>query len=77
MAATTLNQALEVFGKLSSEDQEMMLEIARKRRIEAWRQEVAAYGRKAVRDHRAGKLKAIGKGELGNYLKNLLEESNA
>lgn len=58
MAAATLNQALEIFGKLSSEEQEMMLEIARKRRIDAWRKEAAAYGRKAVRDFRAGKLKA-------------------
>ena len=58
MATATLNQALEVFGKLSSEEQEMMLDIARKRQIEAWRKDVAAYGRKAVRDFRAGKLKA-------------------
>jgi len=58
MAAATLNQALTIFGKLSGEDQDMMLEIARKRRIEAWRKETAAYGRKAVRDFRAGKLKA-------------------
>ena len=58
MAATTLNQALEIFGRLSSEEQEMMLEIARKRRAAAWRKELAIYGRKAIRDFRAGKLKA-------------------
>lgn len=58
MAATvTLNQALEIFGKLSLEDQEMMLEIARKRRIESWRKDVAAYARKTRKDVAAGKLK--------------------
>ena len=57
MAAATLNEALKLFGKLSAEEQEMMLEIACKRRIEAWRKDVAASGRKALRDHRAGKLK--------------------
>lgn len=58
MAAATLNQALEIFGKLSSEEQDMMIEIATKRRIDAWRRDMAAYGRKAVRDFRAGKLKS-------------------
>ncbi len=58
MAAATLNHALAIFGQLSGEDQEMMLEIARKQRIEAWRKETAASGRKALRDFRAGKLKA-------------------
>ena len=46
MAATvTLNDALQIFGKLSGEDQDMMLEIARRQRIEFWRKETAAYGR--------------------------------
>jgi hypothetical protein len=78
MAATvTLNQALEIFGKLSAEDQDMMLEIARKRRIESWRKETAAYGKKAVRDFQTGKLKAIGGAELKAHLKKLWEEENA
>ena len=77
MAATvTLNQALEIFGKLSAEEQDMMLEIARKRRIESWRKETAAYGKKAVRDFQAGKLQAIGSGQLKGYLKTLWEEDN-
>ncbi|GDY20356.1 hypothetical protein LBMAG56_17010 [Verrucomicrobiota bacterium] len=58
MATATLNEALTLFGQLSGEDQEMMLEIARKRRIEAWRKETAAYAKKALRDYRSGKLKA-------------------
>ena len=77
MAAATLNDALAVFGKLSLEDQQMMLEIAEKRRIEAWRKEVAAYGRKAVRDCRAGKLKAIPRNGIGEYLEKLWEEDDA
>ena len=77
MAAVTLNQALEIFGKLSSEDQDMMLEIARKRRIETWRKETAAYGKKAVRDFQAGKLKAVSAAELKAHLKKLWEEKDA
>ena len=64
MAAATLNDALEVFGQLSLEDQQMMLEIAKKRRIEAWRKEVAAYGRKALADSKAGRLKSYSAEEL-------------
>ncbi len=58
MATATLNEALTVFGQLSGDDQELMIEIARKRRIEAWRKDTAAYAKKALRDYRAGKLKA-------------------
>ena len=58
MAATvTLNDALQIFGKLSVEDQDMMLEIARKRRAEADRRWLARYARKVRRDVVAGKLK--------------------
>ena len=57
-STVTLNQALEVFGKLSGEDQDMMREIARHRRIEQHRKEMAAYARKAKRDYLKGKLKA-------------------
>lgn len=64
MATATLDQALQVFGKLSVEDQEMMLEIARSRRIEAWRKETAVHGRKALADSRAGKLKGYTPEEL-------------
>ena len=63
-AAVTLNDALQIFGKLSGEDQDMMLEIARRQRIEFWRKETAAYGRKAMADSRAGKLKSYTAEEL-------------
>lgn len=58
MATATLDQALQVFGKLSVEDQEIMLGIARSRRIDAWRKETATYGKKALADSGAGKLKS-------------------
>ena len=75
MAATvTLDKALEIFGKLSVEDQEMMLEIAKRRRIESWRKETAAYGRKAVADSRAGKLKSYTAEELIERLTKQWEE---
>ena len=77
MATATLNQALTLFGQLSGEDQELLLEIARKRRSEAWRKETAAYAKKALRDHRAGKLKTVGATELPAYLNKLWEESDA
>ena len=78
MAATvTLNDALQVFGKLSVEDQAMMIEIAQKRRIEDWRKDVAAYARKTRREHRAGKLKSVSRAELPAYLENLWKESDA
>ena len=77
MATATLNQALTLFGQLSGEDQELMLEIARKRRIEAWRKETAAYAKKGLRDHRAGKLPTVSVAELPAYLNQLWEESDA
>ena len=77
MATATLNQALTLFGQLSGEDQELLLEIARKRRSEAWRKETAAYAKKALQDHRAGKLKTVGAAELPSYLNQLWEEDDA
>ena len=70
MAATvTLNHALEVFGKLSAEDRDLMLEIAKKRQIETWRADTAAYGRKAIADAKAGKLKGYTAEELAKRLR--------
>jgi len=64
MPTVTLDQALTVFSKLSSEDQELMLEIGCARRIELWREETAAHGKKALAAARAGKLKAYTADEL-------------
>ena len=75
-AIVTLNQVLESFGKLSVEDQELMLELARKRRIDAWRKEAAAAGKKAVADSRAGRLKSYTAEELIVRLRRQWEESD-
>ena len=75
-AAVTLNQVLESFGKLSVDDQELMLELARKRRIDAWRNEAAAAGKKAVTDSRAGRLKSYTAEELIVRLRRQWEESD-
>jgi hypothetical protein len=75
MATATLDQALQVFGKLSVEDQEMMLEIARSRRIEAWRKETAAQGKKALADSRAGRLTSYSAQELIERLRRQWESS--
>lgn len=77
MAVATLNQALEIFGKLTSDEQDMMLEIARKRRAEAWRKELAKDARKAERDYRAGKLKSEPVEELIARLHRNLDEPNS
>ncbi len=74
MATATLNQALTLFGQLSGEDQELLLEIGRKRRSEAWRKETAAYAKKALRDHRAGKLKAEPVDEMLQRLHGLADQ---
>ncbi len=78
MAATvTLNHALEVFGKLAIEDQSLMLEIAEKRRIAAWRKETATEIKKAIADSKAGKLKAYTAEELSRRLIGQWNEADA
>ena len=57
MATVTLNKVLQLAGALPEDEQELLVEIIRKRRAEAWRKEVANYARKASRQVRAGKLK--------------------
>jgi hypothetical protein len=77
MAVATLNQVLELAEELPADEKEMLVEILRRRRTEAWRKELAAYARKAVREHRAGKLRAIPAVELDGYLTRLWKEADA
>jgi hypothetical protein len=58
METLTFNEILNSVAALPEEDQDMLFEILRKRRAEAWRKELAAYAKKARRDFRVGKLKA-------------------
>lgn len=57
MAPLTLDRVLTDAGRLPSEDQQILEDLLRKRRIEAWRSETAAAARKAAAAFRSGKLK--------------------
>jgi hypothetical protein len=58
MIPVTLDQVLTSAETLPRDEQEMLEDLLRKRRIEAWRNETAAEARKAVKAFRAGRLKA-------------------
>jgi len=58
MNPLTLDQVLTSAETLPRDDQEMLEELLRRRRIEAWRRETAAEAKKALKAYRAGKLKA-------------------
>ena len=77
MAAATLNDALTIIGKLKADDREELYEVLRRRHSEAWRKEVAAYGRKAVADSKAGRLKSYTAEELIRHLGKQWEEPDA
>lgn len=57
MAAITLERVLTEAEALPTDEQAMLEDLLRKRRIEAWRSETAAEARKAAKDFRARKLK--------------------
>ena len=58
MATVTLDKVLTLAGTLPGEDQEMLIELLRRRRAEAWRKQLAHDSRQAEKDFRAGRLKA-------------------
>jgi hypothetical protein len=58
MAAPTLEQVLTEAEALPAEEQAMLEDLLRKRRIEVWRHETAADARVAVKAFRLGKLKS-------------------
>jgi hypothetical protein len=58
MAAITLDRVLTEAESLPADEQVMLEDLLRKRRIEAWRSETAAEARKAAKDFRAGKLQS-------------------
>jgi hypothetical protein len=57
MNVVTLNQAIDTAMQLPPEQQEMLLEILRGRRIEARRREIAQDAQESLAAFRAGKLK--------------------
>ena len=58
MATPTLDKVLTAAGRLPSEERQILEDLLRKRRIEAWRAETAAEGKKSAVAFRSGKLKA-------------------
>jgi hypothetical protein len=58
MATSTLDRILTEAEALPQDEQQMLEELLRGRRIDAWRRTTAAEGKKAIRAFRAGKLKA-------------------
>lgn len=57
MPASTLDCILTEAEALPPDEQAMLEELLRGRRIETWRRETAAEAKKAVRAFRSGKLK--------------------
>ena len=53
----TLDQALDAAMQLSLTEQDILIEILRKREIEMRREEIAADAREAIRAFQAGELK--------------------
>ena len=58
MATPTLDHVLTSAEALSADEQEMLENLLRQRRVEAWRSDTATEARQAVRALRSGKLKS-------------------
>ena len=58
MATQTLDHVLTSAEALPADEQEMLENLLRQRRIEAWRRDTAAEATQAVKAFRSGKLKS-------------------
>ena len=58
MNSVTFDEILSSAANLTNEEQELLADLLQKRRIENWREEAAAEGRRAAVRFRAGKLTA-------------------
>lgn len=58
MNALTLDRVLTDAGRLPADEQELLEDLLRQRRIETWRRETAGEAKKAAAAFRTGKLKA-------------------
>ncbi len=58
MSTMTLDRVLTAVESLPDDEQAMLEELLRKRRVEKWRRDTAAEGRKAIRNFRAGRVKS-------------------
>lgn len=71
---TTLEQVLETAAKLPYEQQEMLIEILKRRRSESRRAEIAGDAKQARADFRAGLLKPLSADEAIAELNQFLSE---
>jgi hypothetical protein len=55
---TTIDSMLDDIMRLDFESREMLLEILKKRQIEAQRDEIAKDAKRDLKDYRSGKLKS-------------------
>ena len=67
--SSSFDDTLDAIMKMDEDDREMLLEIVKKRQIELRRNELAKTARKAEKEFRAGKLKAMDASELIKHLK--------
>ena len=73
MSVTTLDLALDVAMQLPGEQREMLLEILKRRAVEARRTEIAADARASLAAYRAGELRPQSAGNIIRELRRALD----
>jgi hypothetical protein len=68
---TTIDSMLDDIMRLDFESREMLLEILKKRQIEAQRDEIAKDAKRDLKDYKSGKLKSQTAEEVIEELNNL------
>ena len=71
----TFENVLEIVSQLPREQQEMLLEIVRKRMIETRRQEIMAECQEALTEYRTGKLQAMSATQAIADLRHYLQDN--
>ena len=77
MAAITLDRVLTEAEILPAEEQEMLEDLLRRRRVEAWREETAREARTASKAFRSGRLCAVSADSLITRLRALVDSPHA
>ena len=76
-AAVTLSKALKIVSQLAEKDREKLFRQMRERRREAWLAEIEAASKQALKDLRAGKLKALStSAEIKKHLNGILNSDD-
>ena len=75
MSTITLDQAIDVAMQLPLEQREILLDVSRRRDIEARRQEIARDAEKSLAAFRAGELKPQSADEVIRELRRALEDA--